>query len=360
MSTLILVTCDSSAGHLKQEKRADRIQAFTHRLVTGPVPVDGCPKTFFQRQRGLFEADGVFHEPYWFERENLDGTNPQFEPIWSGLPEVCREHDRIELWVDPDPNAQLVMLQLLDWLGSLPDIVPRLWLKQSDSPLGQRYTGDWVLPPRPVEGVDLALARRAWSAFGAPTPEIWSDLRDDPDLDHLPGLHQAIERTLRELPNHTGLGATARRILTLTEKQEWWIEAERRGRDMSDHALSDEERSLSRLVGRVVQASEQVPLWYSEIEELICDLAAAPVPALFGVTEAHVEVELLQDSERHRRFQQSSVRLTELGHRILAGTTDWSEHNTVHRWIGGTRLTNENLWRWDEQSRQPTTTLTRC
>ena len=171
MSTLILVTSDTGAGHLKREKRADRIQWFTHRLVTGPVPVEGPPETFFQRQRALYEADGLFHEPWWFERENLDGTLARFAPIWSRLPEVCREHDRIELWIDPDPNAQLVMVQLLAWLGTLPDIVPRLWLKQSDSPLGERRPGDWVLPPRPVETANLMLARRAWSAFGATTPE---------------------------------------------------------------------------------------------------------------------------------------------------------------------------------------------
>ena len=353
MSTLILVTCDSAAGHLKREKRADRIQSFTHRLVTGPVPVDGPPETFFLRQRSLYEADGLFYEPFWFEREDLDGTKPQFKPIWSRLPDVCREHDRIELWVDPDPNAQLVMVQLLDWLGSLPDIVPRLWLKQSDSPLGQRHAGDWVLPPRPVEAIDLALARRAWSAFGAATPEVWSSLRDDPDLERMPGLSQAIERTLRELPDATGLGATARRILLLAEKQQWWTEAERRGEDLSDRILPADERVLPRLIQRISQSGERATLWYFELGQLICDLAAAPAPALSGVSEIHFTIDAHDDPERHRRLRQSLIRLTDLGHRLVAGTADWSHHNPVHRWLGGTRLTNDTLWRWDHNARRP-------
>ena len=353
MSTLILVTCDSGAGHLKREKRADRIQTFTHRLVTGPIPMAGPPETFFMRQRGLFETDGLYHEPYWFDFEHPDGGKPGFGRIWSRLPEVCRQHERVELWIDPDPNAQLVMVQLLDWLGTLPDIAARLWLKLSDSPLGMRHPGDWVLPPRPVETADLLLARRAWSAFGAATPEPWSALRDDPDLDRLPGLLHAIERTLRELPDTTGLGATARRVLALAEKQSWWIEAERRGEDASSHTLSDQERSLQRLIHRIGQSGERVPLWYVEIEELICELAAAPVPALSGITEWHAGADLHQDPDRGRRFRDSPLSLTRLGHALVTGVEDWSRHNPVHRWLGGTRLTNDNLWRWDANSRRP-------
>ena len=352
MSTLILVTSDTGAGHLRREKRADRIQWFTHRLVTGPVLVDGPPESFFRRQQALYESEGLFHESWWFEREDLDGMKPQFRPIWSRLPEVCRAHDRVELWIDPDPNAQLVMVQLLAWLGTLPDIVPRLWVKQSDGALGGRYAGDWVLPPQPVESVDLALARRAWSAFGAATPEAWSDLRGDPDLGRMPGLHQAIERTLRELPDGTGLGATARCILMLAETQEWWIKAGEPRNGASDRTLPDKDRGLHKLVHRVVQSQERVASWYHEIGEAICNLAATPVPALSGPTESHFDVELHQDRERRRRLYESMIRLTDLGHRLVARRDDWSNHNPVHRWLGGTRLSNDALWRWDDEARR--------
>ena len=66
MSSLILVTCDSGAGHLKMEKRADLILNFIHRLLTIPVPTDGAPETFFQRSQAICEADDLFHEPWWF------------------------------------------------------------------------------------------------------------------------------------------------------------------------------------------------------------------------------------------------------------------------------------------------------
>ena len=347
MTTLILVTSDAAAGHLARERRADRILTFIHRLVTGPVPTDGTPETFFKRQRALFEAEGLFHEPWWFEAENLPGDKPLFKRVWSRLPDVCLEHDQIELWIDPDPNAQLTLLQLLDWLGQRPEIARRLWLKQAESPLGERRLGDWTLPPRPIGRADIALASRAWAAFGAPTPEAWSALRHDPEPGRLPGLERTIERMLDELPDRTGLGVTARRILGMVERQPWWTEAARRGEDVSNLHLLEEERRFSPLIKRVLHWGERLPLWHFEVGQTLCDLAAGSAPAVTGVTERFFDLDMHQDEDRFRRFNESLLVLTEFGCRLVAGEDDWSRHNPIHRWWGGTRLTNETLWRWD-------------
>jgi hypothetical protein len=39
--------------------------------------------------------------------------------------------------------------------------------------------------------------------------------------------------------------------------------------------------------------------------------------------------------------------LTEFGKAIVAHKEDFSRHNPIHRWWGGTELTNDRLWRWD-------------
>lgn len=350
MSSLILVTCDSGAGHLKQECAADRILTFTHRLVEGPIPSGGPPETFFQRRQALYEAEGLHNEPWWFEVEDLTGDNPQYKRIWSRLPEVCLGYDPITLWIDPDANAHLVLLQLLAWLRTIPEIVPRLWLKQSESALGQRRPGDWAFPPRAVEAADISLARRAWSAFAAPTPQVWAALRDDPDLERMPGLRRTIELMLNELPDTTGLGATARRILSFTEREGWWDEVERRGETIPAVRLEQVDRRPPRIMERVIRHGPRLPLWYFEIGQALCDLAAAPVPALSGITERHFDMDMHDDRERLQRFRESPVSLTELGSRLVAGADDWSKHDPVHRWIGGTRLTNDSMWRWDEAS----------
>jgi hypothetical protein len=36
---------------------------------------------------------------------------------------------------------------------------------------------------------------------------------------------------------------------------------------------------------------------------------------------------------------------------VVAGKGDFGRHNPIHRWWGGTELTNERLWRWDRGSR---------
>jgi hypothetical protein len=50
---------------------------------------------------------------------------------------------------------------------------------------------------------------------------------------------------------------------------------------------------------------------------------------------------------RFDRYKQSRLSLTPLGKAILAGAEDFSRHNPIHRWWGGTELTNDRLWRWD-------------
>jgi hypothetical protein len=53
------------------------------------------------------------------------------------------------------------------------------------------------------------------------------------------------------------------------------------------------------------------------------------------------------DRNRHERYTQSELKLTPLGDDLLARTEDFSRHNPIHRWWGGTELSNHRLWRWD-------------
>ena len=65
----------------------------------------------------------------------------------------------------------------------------------------------------PVRPAQLELARAAWAAFRAPTPEALASLREA-DTSALPWLGPALERLLEELPtDYPGLSATERYIL---------------------------------------------------------------------------------------------------------------------------------------------------
>jgi hypothetical protein len=47
-------------------------------------------------------------------------------------------------------------------------------------------------------------------------------------------------------------------------------------------------------------------------------------------------------------FSRLRLRLTEEGRHVLRGESDRVELLGVERWIGGTHLTTDSAWRWDE------------
>ena len=46
-------------------------------------------------------------------------------------------------------------------------------------------------------------------------------------------------------------------------------------------------------------------------------------------------------------YLRSRLSLTEFGEAVVAHEEDFSRHNPIDRWWGGTRLTNDHLWRWN-------------
>ena len=80
-------------------------------------------------------------------------------------------------------------------------------------------------------------------------------------------------------------------------------------------------------------------------------LAHCPAPAVSGLGEGPFEEEMYNDRLRHERYKKSRLSLTALGEAVLKWTEDFSRHNPISRWWGGTRLTNDSLWRWDPRYR---------
>jgi hypothetical protein len=86
---------------------------------------------------------------------------------------------------------------------------------------------------------------------------------------------------------------------------------------------------------------------YWEAGAVLEGLARAPAPAVSGLAEWPFSLAMHDDDARLRRYKTSRLSLTSLGKAILNGTEDFSRHNPIDRWWGGTHLTNERLWRWD-------------
>jgi hypothetical protein len=247
--------------------------------------------------------------------------------------DLCERCEAVELWFDPVPNAQLMLAQLLDCLRSRESIVSKLTLFQADVDIAEQRPeaiSDWKPPGVKIQNEHLEAASMAWQAYRQPTPQHWVDLLDK-DISVLPQLRQTVLELLEELPMPaTGLGATEMRMLELVAA--------------GNAAPFDVFPGHNKLNTRRV-------FGYWEVGVLLDGLAHGPAPAVAGLKEGPFTDEMHADEGRYTRYKQSKLSLTALGEAVLAQTEDFSRHNPIHRWWGGTKLTNDKLWRWDPASR---------
>jgi hypothetical protein len=89
---------------------------------------------------------------------------------------------------------------------------------------------------------------------------------------------------------------------------------------------------------------------YWEVGVLLDRLAHCPAPAVSGLDEGPFDLDMHEDVDRHARYKRSRLALTELGKAVIAKADDFSRSNPIHRWWGGTELTNDRLWRWDPEN----------
>jgi hypothetical protein len=146
-------------------------------------------------------------------------------------------------------------------------------------------------------------------------------------LNVLPQLGSTVFALLEELPmRSTGLGATEMRMLELISTGHI---------HPYDVFPGDQKPNERRVFG------------YWEVGALLDGLAHCPAPVVTGLDGRPFDLDMHDDRDRHERYKRSRLALTELGKAILAQADDFSRHNPIHRWWGGTELTNDRLWRWD-------------
>jgi hypothetical protein len=241
---------------------------------------------------------------------------------------VCEVFESVELWFDPAPNEQLQLIWLLDLLGAYPEIVAKLKLRIVDFDLlmaEPEQLARWKVPIIDVKDIELKTASLAWQAYRSPTPQACSDLLAR-DLSALPLLRPALLDLLEELPSSTtGLGGTEMRLLELIAAGCW-----------STYKLFYSDGLRQRRVFK--------PL---EIGYLLEGLAHCPTPAISGLDEALRTLSRDEHAARDAAHKRSRLSLTEFGKAVLAHKADFSQHNPIDRWWGGTHLTNDNLWRWN-------------
>ena len=242
------------------------------------------------------------------------------------LAEFCQQYETVELWFDVQPSAQLKLIWLLDYFHTYPEAVDRLKLRLVDlNMIEVEEFGRWDPPAVDVTEEELATASAAWQAWRSPTPVACFDLLSK-DLSALPLLRPVLIDLLEELPSgSTGLGASEMRMLELIA----------RGYRLTNALFHLRQLRQTRIFGE----------W--EYGYLLDGLAFGPRPAVAGLDEELRTLDRENLRDRHPAYLRSRLSITEFGKAILAHKEDFSRHNPIDRWWGGTHLTNDNLWRWN-------------
>jgi hypothetical protein len=321
MPRLILTADSSSAGGVVSAGHADLAVPIELRMVWGPPRSDAGLTAF------LTARTSQPPESHW-----LDSVPPprleQFGMNGLGLIEACARCQTVELWMETEPNAQLVLIWLLDYLGPQAKTL-NIILRHVDASLVE--TGPVRLAELKFKGVavndhHLEIAHLAWQAFRAQTPHAWFNLLSR-DLSVLPQLRRCVWEMLEELPGSTtGLGASELRILELIA---------------AGYAYPFE------VFPHYRQRFQRRVFGYWEAGALLEGLALAPRPAVSGLADWPFTLEMHNEATRYARYKESQMSLTEFGKAVLAHEEDFSRYNAIDRWWGGTRLTNDRLWRWD-------------
>ena len=243
----------------------------------------------------------------------------------------CEPYKTVELWFDPQPNDQLLLIWLLDYFGSHPEIAHKLRLAFVDFYLveaTEQRLDRWKVPTVRIRDEDLELGPTAWQAYRASTPEACFDLLLA-DLSALPVFRPCLLDLLDELPSATtGLGATEMRMLELIA---------------SGYQNTNALFHLRRLHRRRV---------FDEFElgALLEGLALGPKPAVAELDEKLRTLNYENDRGRHEIHLRCRLSLTEFGRAVVAHEEDFSRRNPIHRWWGGTELTSDRLWRYAPRS----------
>lgn len=318
MNELIITNGDSAVDLMRRAGFTADILPWRDVLHEGPVPAAESLEDLSALRAAFLIA--AFDEP----AESLaDGFRERDR--------MLRRHgcyDEVTLWFEHDLYDQLQLLQILAFFHH-EKRTASLGLVQADDYLGMQTPESikrFEALKAPISSEQTTLADVLFTAFRKPAPvDLEGCLKQD--LSPLPHMELALRRLFEELPSTVdGLSRTQHRALELIEQ-----------------------RGLTpkRLFG-AVQTSEQAMFmgdrsFFRCLDELAFN-ASPLIDGLPGRISASVA-----EAER-QRYLDADLTLTDAGCAVLAGKADHALINTIDRWLGGTHITADAIWRWDRNT----------
>jgi hypothetical protein len=310
---LILTNGDVAADLLAEAGRKGTIVPWRDMLHEGPVSAD-------------LEACTIGRIEYLARRYRLDEA--ELTATFLDRDAVLKGHrafDRVELWFEHDLYDQLQLLQILSVLAGLARS-DGVVLVQADEFLGVQSAGTilrFAERGRAIEEADLDLARRAFAAIAAPTPEPALRLFVE-DTSRLPYLLPALRRFFEELPSPgLGLGRTERAAIL---------------------GIAEGTRDAHDLFRNVLAGEEAAFMGDLSFFGILDDLAFCEVPLITGLDRP--------GDAAADRFEHAELELTMAGEDVVAGEDDHVALSGIDRWWGGTHLAGHDPWRYDPLRRK--------
>lgn len=246
--------------------------------------------------------------------------------------ESWRDRDEVVFWFEHDLFDQLLLIRHLWWLTT--NASDRASHATRFSLVcGTDYVG--MLKPeqfaprfearQPITPEHIRIGAAAWEAYCGGDPERLIPFAATPDATQqrlFPYLAAAIRRVLEELPS-------------------------------ASNGLARSERQILEVLAEGPRTPEQTFIAASRMEEAIYmgDLSFwAIVTSMYDVPHPLVTIDV---RERPDRLPEGTLRITGTGRAVLDGRADHVAINGISRWLGGTQLLPDRVWRWTGSSLQP-------
>ena len=284
-------------------------------LHDGPVP-GGLSLEALSEVRADFIASQGWGELNQLKRGFIDRDNRL---------KAFENYDRVILWFEHDLYDQLQILQIFDWFNQYGSNRKNLTMICTEQYLGlcspEEMSG-LCQYENPVNGDQLILASRAWSAFCSKTPGAWQVLMTE-DTSALPFLGDAVLRLLEEYPSvDSGLSKTARSALEIIAAGE-----NRPGRVFAKYQDGETRKFMG-----------DSSFW------IILNNLLTSSPSLLKCRKGgQITMPLSPDAD---------IEITQAGRDVLSGNRDFLDCIELDRWIGGVHLTSHNSYCWDSGSQR--------
>lgn len=270
-------------------------------------------------------------DPWGVNDEIVEAAIREYRAADAAL-ESWREWDEVVFWLEHDLFDQLLLIRHLWWLTT--NAADRARHATRFSLIcGADYIGllePDEFPPRfaarhSISPEQIRIGSAAWEAYCSGEPVRLVPFAMAPSADqmrHLPFLAAAMRRLLEEFPAASnGLARSERQILEV---------------------LSDGPRT-----------PEQAFVAASRLEEAIYmgDLSFWVI--VKAMNEGPQPLVAIDVQERSGRLPDGTLHITDAGRAVLGGRADRVRLNGISRWLGGTFLSADRVWRWTGSSLLP-------